>query len=278
MLKIKINILIRVYDRIEDLDLLLEVIHRTWKNFDYFILIVSNGKTNGYELDAKIKSRADKIVELHNNAGHLKGNAQLLQEGVRYLKPDAKYTIILEADTWIYTDDIIKKYIGIMQKENSVWASAQWYSRFYSLATDFAIINTDFLLSNTEIFDYTGYPECYSANFIIEKKQKYIYIKENMPVHVPGYIKKYPFAPKSRFYMFPKSGMITHHIEELKGSMEEKKYCFNAIAGKDFFETDYKGIPYNKYINKLMLAIKLSKLLPNRTWVSKPRQAKIATK
>jgi hypothetical protein len=41
-----------------------------------------------------------------------------------------------------------------------------------------------------------------------------------MPVHVPSYVKyKYPYIPnikEGRFYVFPKSKTVTHHIEYLK--------------------------------------------------------------
>ncbi len=270
----KITILIRVYDRLVDLEHCLEIIRKTWKNFDYYVLVMSNGKNNGFIIDNKTKKLADRVIELEENAGHLKGNAQLLQEGLKYIPSDSAYTIILEADTWIFTDQIIKKYITQMELNQSVWASAQWYKRFHSLATDFAIIKTEFLLKNKDIFEYTGFPECYAANFIMKKNYKFSYILENMPVHVPQYIKNYPFAPKGRFYIFPKSGMITHHIEELKGGMEEKKYCFNSVSGQNFFNTSYNnGFSYKKYIEKLNFAVSLSKLFPDKSWFFKIKNA-----
>ena len=46
----KVAILIRVYDRIEDLKHNLRIISDTWKENDYYTIVVSYGKKNGYEV------------------------------------------------------------------------------------------------------------------------------------------------------------------------------------------------------------------------------------
>lgn len=257
----KICIIIRVYDRIEDLESCLAIIRRTWKAFDYHVVVVSNGKVNGFNITSRITDSADVVVELENNDGHLKGNAQLLLSGIPCIPEDCAYTIILEADTWIYGDKLVKKYVAILKKENAIWASAKWYSHLYSLATDFAIIESSFLKTNKKIIQYTGYPECYAANYILDLGSKFVYIKENMPVHLPSYLKRYPFTIGTRFNVFPKSKMITHHLEFLKGGIVEKKLLFNTIAGHLFFEGT--GLAPNCYLYiKMRVAIKLSRLFP----------------
>jgi hypothetical protein len=267
----KVCVLIRVYDRIEDLKYCVEIIRNSWTAFEYEVIVVSNGKSQGYFVDLVTKSSINDFVELETNAGHLKGNAQLLQEGLSYISPNSDFTIILEADTWIYSDDLIKKYTNILVNTQAVWASAKWYTHLYSLATDFAIIKTDFLLSNTDIFEYTGFPECYAANYILNRGYKFLYIKENMLVHLPSYIKSYPFAPKGRFYMFPKSKMVTHHIEALKMGMDEKKYYFNLVSKKKYFETRIKK---SRLLCEFIfsVAVFFSYCLPQKAWFFKTKQ------
>jgi glycosyltransferase involved in cell wall biosynthesis len=44
----KISILVRVYDRLEDLEICLKLIRENWKINDYEVIVISNGKTKGY--------------------------------------------------------------------------------------------------------------------------------------------------------------------------------------------------------------------------------------
>ena len=268
----KVAILIRVYDRIEDLKHNLQIISDTWKENDYYTIVVSNGKSNGYEVTPDSLPLIDKMVILEENAGHRRGNSQLLMEGIKYIPSDCKYTLILEADTWMYGDRIISKYTSLLDKSDfAVWASADWYDKYYALATDFAIIKTQYIIKNPGIFDFELFPECHISNFLRDTNAGYLWIKENMPVHVPSYVKyKYPYIPnikEGRFYVFPKSKTVTHHIEYLKGGMEQKKRYFNIIANDDYF-TDIKS--NNKSWNrfKMKFWIGLSKLLVKRSWYS----------
>ena len=270
----KVCIIIRVYDRMEDLENCIDIIRDTWRSFDYYIIVVANGKSNGFTVNAAYQNKINKLVDLGNNAGHLKGNAQLLQEGLAYIPGDCQYTIILEADTWMHGDDVVKKYVNALNTDNAVWASAQWYSHLYSLATDFAIIKQDFLRSNQAIFEYSGFPECYAANYLIDNGFRFIYITENMPVHLPSYVKSYPYSSKLRFNVFPVSKMVTHHIELLKGGMNRKKLLFNTLAEVDYFKGD--GVKANKLLKlKIIFAVKLSYIFPIKGWVLSGRRLKI---
>lgn len=268
----KVAILIRVYDRVEDLKHNLQIISDTWKENDYYTIVVSNGKSNGYEVTPDSLPLIDKMVTLEENAGHRRGNSQLLMEGIKYIPSDCKYTLILEADTWIYGDRIISKYTSLLDNSDfAVWASADWYDKYYALATDFAIIKTQYIIKNPGIFDFELFPECHISNFLRDTNAGYLWIKENMPVHVPSYVKyKYPYIPnikEGRFYVFPKSKTVTHHIEYLKGGMEQKKRYFNIIANDDYF-TDIKSSnkSWNRF--KMKFWIGLSKLLVKRSWYS----------
>jgi len=268
-MKKKIVVIIRVYDRVEDLKYNLRVIKQTWTIFDYYIIVVSNGYVDNYIIDQESINLIDNFVNLNENAGHKKGNAQLLMEGVKHIPQDCNYTVILEADTWMYTDKLIKKYTDIMDKKSDVvWSSADWYDKDYSLAVDFAIIKSDFIRKNPELFDFDIYPECYIANYLRDKNAKFEWIKENMPVHVPAYVMRYPYindTVNKRFYVFPKSGMVTHHIEYVKGGMERKKQYFNIVADFDFFEEQKVS---NKKCErcKMTFWINLSKLLVKKSW------------
>lgn len=138
-------VLIRVYNRIEDLCCNLRIIRDTWLGNDYDIVVVFNGGNSGYRLPEIVYQLTNHVYVLNNNSGHLSGNSQLLIEGIRNIDFDLyDYIILLEADTWIYTDRIITKYTGKLEASKSVWASARWYDRFYSLATDFAIVKSPF--------------------------------------------------------------------------------------------------------------------------------------
>lgn len=268
----KIAVLIRVYDRIEDLKYNLQIISDTWKENDYYIIVVSNGKNNGFEVLPESLPLINKFVLLEENAGHRKGNSQLLMEGIKYIPSDCEFTLILEADTWMYGDRIISKYTRLLgENDNAVWASADWYDKYYALATDFAIIKTDYINTNPGIFDFELFPECHIANFLRDTNAGFIWIKENMPVHVPSYVKyKYPYVPnikEGRFYIFPVSRMATHHIEFLKEGITQKMRYFNILADNDYFPGIKTGDKsWNRF--KMKFWIGLSKCFIKRSWYS----------
>ncbi len=277
----KIAVLIRVYNRIEDLKYNLQIITDTWKENEYYIIVISNGKNHGYIIPDECEKYIDKLVILEENAGHRKGNSQLLMEGAKYIPDGYDYTLILEADTWVYTDKIHSKYTQLLSKSTyAVWASADWYDKYYALATDFAFIKTEYLRKNPGIFDFELFPECHISNFLRDTNAGYIWIEENMPVHVPSYVKyKYPYVPnikEGRFYVFPKSKTATHHIEFLKQGMEQKKRYFNIVANYDYFkESKVKAKGWERF--KMLFWINLSKCFFKRSWYSKKTYKTIET-
>lgn len=265
----KITVLIRVYDRLEDLKYNLQIIADTWKENDYYIIVVSNGKNKGYTIDSDSLKYIDKLVVLEENAGHRKGNSQLLLEGMKFIPQDSEFTLILEADTWVYGDQIHSKYAKLLaQNPDSVWASADWYDKYYALATDFALIKSDYIRQYPQIFDFELFPECHISNVLRDTNKGYIWITENMPVHVPSYIKwKYPYIPnikEARFYVFPKSKIVTHHIEFLKKGMEKKKQYFNIVANTNYFEVKTPNKSWGRF--KMIFWRGLSKLFIKRSW------------
>ncbi|NDW09232.1 hypothetical protein D0T56_06100 [Dysgonomonas sp. 520] len=266
----KIAVLIRVYDRIEDLKYNLKIIADTWTENEYFVIVVSNGKSKGYVVDESLYPYINKLVVLEANEGHLKGNSQLLKEGAKFIPANCDFTLVLEADTWLYGDSLISKYTKILTDSDIVWASADWYDKYISVATDFAIIKSDYIKKNPDLFDFGRFPECYVSNYMRDHQDKSISIEENMPVHVPSYVLKYPYVhnKERRFYAFPKSKMVTHHVEHLKNGMLQKKRYFNIISQSDYFED--ASVKCKKWeLFKIKFWINLSRFFLKRTWYSK---------
>jgi hypothetical protein len=277
-MKRNIAVLIRVYDRTEDLKYNLQIIRDTWTYYNYHIIVVSNGYPNGYVIDAESIKRIDSLMALENNAGHKKGNSQLLLEGIKSIPVDCDYTIILEADTWMYTDKIVHEYVEFMDEASKVvWSSADWYDKDYALATDFAIIKSDFIRKNPGLFDFELYPESHIANYLRDHNGSFKWINENMPVHVPSYVSRYPYIDdrsNKRFYIFPKSRTVTHHVEFLKGGMVQKKRYFNIVAGTDYFkDQSVENKSWKKF--KISFWIGLSNLFIKKSWFKKKHYREI---
>jgi hypothetical protein len=267
----RVCVLIRVFNRVEDLRYCIDIIRDTWKLHDYYILVVFNGGEEGYYIPEQTLQQINLLLTLENNIGHFSGNSQLLLEGLPHIPDDCEYTLILEADTWLYGDVLIEKYINKLKQQNAVWASAQFFRYVLNLATDFALVKTAFVKAYPEVFRFKETPEYDIANFLKDNGFKFIYIKENMPVNLPRYIKWYPFAPTGRFFLFPRAKMVTHHIEVLKNGMDEKKADFNAVAGEQYFKVDAQWLPKVTRI-MLKLSVALSILLPYSGWIIKRKK------
>ncbi len=261
----KIAVIVRVYNRISDLEYNLDIIRKTWNANNYYLIVSCNGDSDGYHLTKKTYLLADKIVKSNNNQGHLSGNAYLLLQAIPYIPSDCVFTLILEADTWVYGDSIITKYKQRLIKKKAVWASAKWYDKCYSLATDFALISTRYLLNHPELFDFGNKPEIYVANYILDNKGRFVYIRENMMPNLPSYIHKYPYAPEGRFYIFPLSRMVTHHIELLNLGMDEKKRDFN-ILSNNYFDENRISLPILRK-GLMMVLFYFSFIFPRRSWL-----------
>lgn len=264
----KICVLIRVYSRVEDLKHCIDIIRDTWGTNEYFLIVVFNGEEDGYQIDNGTVDKIDLLLKIKNNIGHFSGNSQLLLEGLPHVPNDCDYTVILEADTWIYGDQLIGKYINVLKEKQAVWASAQFFRYVLNLATDFAIIKTDFLKSHTDIFKFNKTPEYYVGNYLEKNHFRFVYIKENMPINLPRYIRKYPFAPTGRFFIFPAGKMVTHHIESLKNGMSEKMFNFNMVANNRYFEIpEQQSIRATRFF--LKMAVAFTALIPYKGWFIK---------
>jgi glycosyltransferase involved in cell wall biosynthesis len=264
----KVCVLIRVYNRVEDLKHCVDIIRDTWGSNEYYIIVVANGGQDGYIINDEASSKIDLILKIKNNTGHFSGNSQLLLAGLSHIPAGYDYSVILEADTWLHGDGLINKYMDQLKNSDAVWASAQFFRYVLNLATDFVIVKTDFIKAHPEVFQFDKTPEYYVANYLHDNRFPFIYINELMPINLPRYIKKYPFAPTGRFFIFPEGKMVTHHIESLKNGMEEKKFYFNVAAGLDYFKTsDKRSIATIR--RGLKLAVMLTALIPYKGWFIK---------
>lgn len=263
---------IRVFSRVDDLKEVIDIINTTWKANNYDIYVISNGESSGFKLPDSIHKEVYKVVSLNNNTGHQKGSSQLLQAFYDNIcfENNYDYSIILEADTWIYGDDIIDKYISIMKVKKAVYAGAQWYDNYCSLATDFAIIDNTFLKQNRDLFVFDDYAECHMANYLLERNIQYVYIRENTYPNLPGYLTsfRYPYTNKGRFNCFPYSKTVTHHIEDLNGGIEEKKRLFNIVSQADYY--NIKG-SNNSFVELFLMKLffNISRLLFRKSWYSR---------
>jgi hypothetical protein len=269
-----VSVIIRVYDRMEDLIVCVENIRTYWNNYNYYVIVVSNGKSDGFEIPQSVKNAADCVIELEENHGHLKGNSQLLLSGIKHLPADSSYTIILEADTWIFSDALIDKYIKILDHSKSVWASSEWVKKYWSVGVDFAIIKTDFLVNNTRIFDFNTprEPESYVCTYLLDSEKSFVYIKENMPVHIPKSMRFIQNRFGGRFRSFPFSKMVTHHIEDLEEGIRTKKLLANYCVGKKMYPLGNSfiiRIEFYKLVVQRFFAI----IAPQSSWLRKKRHA-----
>ena len=262
----QIAVIIRVYNRLDDLNACLSIIKNTWTKHSYYIIVVSNGISDGYSISNDIRNNANIVYEINENKGHLSGNSQLLQAGIPLIPKYCDFTIILEADTWIYKDKIIDKYVNKLSKSTAVWASADWIAKYHSLALDFAIIKTKFLQFNTDIFSFRKKAECCVCNYLKENNYDYMFIKEAMPVHYPKLMKIFYNPDKGRTRIFLKIPMITHHIEDLKYGILEKKIIANFVFKKEFFKIN-NDIKYQFNHNKIILINRIMKAIYKLTFL-----------
>ena len=268
----KICIGVRVYNRIMDLEVLIDIINKTWRKHDYDIVVITNGEYAGYTIPHFVRNNVNHIVSISQNSGHILGSSQLLLALYDYtFNMDYAYHIIIEADTWMHGDDIVDKYIGIMENDNEiVYAGAHWYDNYYSLASDFGIIKSSYLYSNRNMFLFKNHAECHIANYINSNNGKFLYITENTYPNLPGYAVRfmYPFSSKGRINCFPFSKTVTHHIEDLKGGIERKKRLFDIVSQTNFFGTTMNA---NAYILRCLMIITflISKILFRKSWYSR---------
>ena len=267
----KVSVIIRVYDRIDDLSHNLHIISQLWTKHDYHITVVFNGQEAGYELTEEITANASHIINLEQNAGHLKGNSQLILEAHKQQTKESDFTILLEADTWLMNDTLIDTYIHRLSSSDAVWASSEWVEARWSLGLDFILMKSSFFQQEgLTLFNFEKRPEMSICETLLEKQFSFIYITELMPVHRPSLIKSIYNADGGRIRLFPRAYTLTHHIEDLKGGMAEKLYLADIMRTKPFFTM---STPSDLLIQnvKYRLIEFILRITPRSTWFKKKR-------
>jgi len=266
----KIAVLVRTHHRMQDLEVGLAAIRRHWSRHDYHVLVVSNGLAAGIEVPPGVRESGAEVVELSENPGHLRGNSQLLREGLRRLPREAEHVVLLEADTWLFSDRLVDLALERMARDRAVWASATWLDRYHSVAVDFAVADARYLREHPEILDFERHPETRIASGILRHGARYVPLPELMPVHVPRFVRSVLPAQGGRFRSFPDGPMVTHHIEDLPGGLQEKLAEANYTIGAREFDVPMEKDPVReRHRRRRILA--LARLSPRSAWFRRPR-------
>ena len=265
-------VLLRVHDRMHDLEICVDVIRKHWTAGKYVLLVASNGGTRGLTVPPSVRAAADRVLEVDGDAGHFGGSAQLLHAGIRAVPDDCRWTILLEADTWIFGDAILQRYIRRLEAEQKVWASALWVERFYTLALDVAVVNTAFAQSQPHLFDFVEPPgpEAWVHNQLRAAGQRPLYIREHMPVHIPALLRRFYPGHGGRFRTFVGAQMLTHHIEDLPGALQQKLRIANEVLGvREFNVPGTAHLRRRRIVRRLAEGLRL--WVPRSTWI-RPRR------
>jgi hypothetical protein len=269
-----IGVLIRVFNRLDDLKICVQTVRKYWRADEYHLVVVSNGAATGSPVPSEVHAQVDRVVELEQNAGHLEGTAQLLSAGVPYLPDACRYSVLLEADTWVFTDRTIHDYLPRLESRGAVWASAEWVERYWSLGIDFAIAETAYLKANPALFRFRAHAEAWIADYLLIHRQRFLYLREHMPVHCPKSLRfigqKYTYG--GRFRCFPKARTVTHHLEDLDHGLDSKKLWANiCLARREFPLGDPRVIASEH--RRLQAFMTLATHVPRSRWLrSKQRQ------
>lgn len=268
----RIAVIIRVFNRVEDLRHNLTIIRECWTRAQYHIIVVFNGAAAGIALPPEVTPLCDELVVLPDNAGHMMGNAQLLWEGVGLIPNDCRYTVLLEADTWLLDDHLITRYRDVLERTGAAWASAEWVEKYWSLAVDFALARSELLCRRREqLFRFDARPERLFAELFRREDIGFVYIRELMPVHVPTSLRFLRVGYGGRFRLFTRGPLVTHHIEELVGGMKEKERLADVAAGNK----RYTVVPRQQlWLRRMGYAalMRLAAWAPRSSWLRAKRQ------
>ena len=103
--------------------------------------------------------------------------------------------------------------------------------------------------------------------------QRFIYIAENMPVHLPHIVKHFYNPYEGRNHSFPESKMVTHHVEDLALGIESKKILANFCAGSFLFPVGEKKDISKKHL-QLKIRMFFLKYSPRSRWFSAKKAVK----
>ncbi len=267
----RICVIVRVHDRLEDLAVCVDVIRRCWIRHQVHLVVCFNGASRGLQLPPTVLKSADRCVVLDENAGHIEGNAQLLRAGIPHIPSDCAFTVLLEADTWLFDDLLLERYCGRLEAEAAHWASAAWTDRYHSLALDLAIVRSSTLRELPGLSAFREHAECRVANVLLDHDRRWILIRELMPVHIPASLRRFWNRYGGRFRSFPEGPMVTHHLEDLPRGMIQKKQEANSMLGEAWF-ADVPPLDWRREARQLRRIRLLARLMPRKAWIASPRR------
>jgi len=268
-----VPVLLRVHNRLDDLHENVGIIRSRWKRAGYPIFVAFNGRAAGFELPQEVIGQAT-VIELPNNPGHMTGAMEMLVKGLLVIPDEFEYAVTLEADTWVLDDRVVVKYLDLMRRDPCiVWAAGNWVDKYHSLAVDFAIVKLSFIREHHSRIDFSSSIESRLYSLISELGLKSLLISEVNPTHIP---KAMPFTVQAsgrRRRAFPNGPMVTHHIEDLSGGMDEKMRIANRTVGERIFPTDESVIAIKLARAGYLVYERLLGVIPKSRWV-KGRQLK----
>lgn len=263
------GVIVRVHDRMDDLGVLLGLIRHRWQRAPRQLVVVSNGMSAGIEVPRDARELADCVIEQDHNTGDCLGSLDLIESGLGVLDPSLDWVVLLEADTWVLDDAVVHRTIEHLAATRQRWASARWVEKRPSLALDFAIFARSLVRDARHLFRRSADDvdaEGLVARRLTQLGETPLLLQEAMPVHVPGFVRRLGFDRyQGRYRSFPGVPMLTHHVEDLPGGMNEKLRLANSVAGKALFPEVEAGTPQSRIIRRSLAALR--RWIPRGQWV-----------
>lgn len=265
----RLCVVLRVHTRMADLETLVGIIGRHW-TLPRHLLVVSNGAAAGVAVPERVQQAVDDVLELAHNAGHIGGNAQLLQAALPRIPQDCPYTLLIEADTWLFDDHLLRRYLERLEHTGAAWASAEWQDRWHSVALDLALVRTQVLREHPELLDFRQHAECSVANRLDALGLARLPVTELMPVHIPALLRKVWNHWGGRFRCFPEGPLVTHHSEDLPEGLRTKRAEANRTLGR----AEFSDVPAEYWAaarGRITALRKLARWVPRSAWLKRKK-------
>ena len=250
--KTQVGIALRCLHRVEDTQINVQRLIRSFSLYDYYVVVISSGAEKGFVFPKG--SGEDCLIEIPLCEQHVEGDSQSFAASVKALaEADIQYGIVMTGDNWILDEAFIETYIEKLILKQCIWISSSW-CRINEAATDMAFINVPEVVKHNVLWPGGPSPE----TWVFDRLQAigpttYQRISEIYPIHYwadAKYLPKVLFDPSAprglhggRIYYFPQVKMVTHHVEHLSDGMQSKKYFANQAAGRQIFsEAPFKPV------------------------------------
>ena len=265
-----IAVVVRVYDRMADLDVALDLIRRRWTRRPVHVIVASNGLTAGHAVSDAARGRADQVVEIADNPGREAGAARLILDGVARVPAGIRHVVLLESDAWVLDDRVLDRHLTAMERSGAAWTSARWIERWSTRALDLALADVRALRAHPGWLDGPEL-EARVAGGLADAGLVASDLLEAMPVHRPRLLARLGLG--SRRHCFPALPMVTHHVEDLRGGIVEKMAIANACAGTRVFDVADAGDRWRR--GRIALDEFVSRIAPRSSWWTRPRRRRL---